>query len=200
MKFQQTLFGFVLSLGICAAMAVGPAPDAIVKSTVQEVMNTLRTDSKVTQEEAIKLVQAKVFPHFDFKRLTAQAMGKHWAAATPEQQEKLAREFQIMLARAYVNQLIANRDSSVDVKSAVYGAGNKDATVTSDVTNPKTGQSTSLTYAFSDTANGWKVGNVSVDGVSLVTSYRNSFNNVVRQNGVDGLLQKIIDKNAQASK
>lgn len=200
MKLIQTVIGCIFSLGMSAVYAAGTAPDTIVKDTVQDVMNTLRTDSKVTNEEAVKLVEAKVFPHFDFQRLTAQAMGKHWAAAKPEQQQQLAQQFQIMLARAYVNQLIANRDATVEVKPAVYGSGKKDATVTSDVTNAKTGQKTSLTYAFNDSANGWKVGNVSVDGVSLVTSYRNSFNNVVRQNGIDGLLKKISDKNAQATK
>lgn len=198
MKLMHIVSAAVLSLGMQIAVAAGPAPDALVKSTVQEVMDTLRKDSKVTSEEAIRLVQAKVFPHFDFQRLTAQAMGKHWAAATPEQQAQLTREFQTMLARTYVNQLIANRESSVEVKPAVIGSGGKDATVTSEVTNPKTGQKTSLTYAFNDTPSGWKVGNVSVDGVSLVTSYRNSFNNVVRQEGVDGLIRKIVAKNTQA--
>lgn len=199
MKLIKTLLAFVFALSFASAMA-GPAPDAIVRSTVQEVMNNLRNDSKITADEAIQLVQSKVFPHFDFTRLTSAAMGKHWAAATPEQQKQLTREFQIMLARTYVNQLIANRDSTVEVKPAVYGASGKDATVTSEVTNPKTGQTTSLTYSFAEGANGWKVGNVSVDGVSLVTSYRNSFNNVIRQNGIDGLIQKMTEKNAQNSK
>lgn len=200
MKLIQTLTGFILSVSMAVASATATAPDTIVKNTVQEVMNTLRADSKVTAEEAIRLVETKVFPHFDFQRLTAQAMGKHWAAASPEQQKQLVREFQIMLARTYVNQLIANRDANVEIKPAVMGSSGKDATVTSEVSNPKSGQKVSLTYSFVDNGNAWKVSNVSVDGVSLVTSYRNSFNNVVRQSGIDGLLQKISEKNAQASK
>lgn len=200
MKLMQTVLGLGLALSLNVAVAAGPAPDVIVKTTVQEVMNTLKNDSKVTTTEAIRLVETKVFPHFDFDRVTAQAMGKNWAAATPEQKQRLTKEFQTMLVRAYVNQLIANRNSTVEVKPAVFGASGKDATVTSEVTNPSNGQKTTLAYAFYDGNNGWKVGNVSVDGVSLVTSYRNSFTNAVKQGGVEGLIQKMAEKNAQAAK
>lgn len=197
MKLMQIVSGIALCLSMSVALASSQSPDVIVKNTVQEVMTTLRTDSKVTTDDAIRLVETKVFPHFDFQRITAQALGKHWASATPEQQKRLVREFQTLLVRAYVNQLIANRDANVEIKPAVMGS-NKDATVTSEVSNPKTGQKLSLTYAFIDNGNGWKVSNVSVDGVSLVTSYRNSFNNVVRQSGIEGLLQKMAEKNQKS--
>ena len=180
------------------ALAVGPAPDVLVKTTVQDVMTTLKNDQNVTTSEAIRLVEAKVFPHFDFPRITQQVLGKNWNAATAEQQQKLVQEFQKMLVRTYVKQLINNRNSQVDVRPPLMADSGKEASVSTDVNNAQTGQKVNISYSFADTTNGWKVKNVTVDGVSLLTSYRNSFNDAVKQGGIDGLIQKMVNKNARA--
>lgn len=200
MNTWRTLVAFIFATSTSVALASSPAPDVIVKNTVQEVMSSLRTDSKIDTDAAIQLVQTKVFPYFDFERLSAQALGRHWATATPEQQKRISSEFQTLLVRAYVNQLLANRNSSVEIKPVVLGTDGKSATVESVVVNPSTGKKVSLAYGFNDSANGWKVGNVSVEGISLVTSYRNSFNDVIRKDGIEGLITKMHQKNTQPAK
>lgn len=200
MNTWRTLIAVIFAASTNMALASSPAPDAIVKNTVQEVMSSLRTDSKIDTNAAIQLVQTKVFPYFDFDRLSAQALGRHWPTATPEQQKRISSEFQTLLVRAYVNQLLANRNSNVEIKPAALGADGKSASVESIVSNPSTGKKISLTYGFVDSANGWKVNNVSVEGISLVTSYRNSFNDVVRKDGIEGLITKMRQKNTQPAK
>lgn len=199
MNTWRALIGFIFAASTSLALASTPGPDEIVKSTVQEVMGSLRTNTKIDTDGAIKLVQAKVLPYFDFQRLSAQALGRHWATATPEQQKRISSEFQTLLVRSYVNQLLANRNSSVEIKPSVAGSDGKSATIESIVTNPTTGKKITLAYGFNDSPNGWKVGNVSVEGISLVTSYRNSFNDVVRKDGIEGLIAKMHQKNTQAA-
>ena len=199
MKFWKILITVLSLMTIGLAQAAGPQPDALVKSTIQEVMTSLHNDSKIDAEGAVKLVTDKVFPHFDFERITQLAMGKNWNEASADQQQHLVKEFEELLVRSYVNQLLANRNSAVDVKQAIITPDGKDASVITEVTNASSGNKVSIAYSLSDSAAGWKVNNISVDGVSLVTSYRSSFNNAIRQGGIDGLIQKIHDKNAQAS-
>jgi len=177
-------------------------PDVLVKDTSQDVLAIVKKDKDIqagSQKKLLDLVEAKVLPHFDFKRMTQLAVGKHWRTATPAQQESLTNEFRTMLVRTYSNSLSAYKNQTIEYKAFTMKAGDTDVTVRTQVIQPG-GQPVPINYALEKQPNGWKVYDVEVDGVSLVTNYRGSFGTEIGKTGVDGLIKTLVDKNQTAAK
>jgi phospholipid transport system substrate-binding protein len=128
--------------------------------------------------------------------MTALAMGPNWRKATPEQQQALVSEFRTLLVRTYSTALTAYRNQVIEVKPLRAKPGDTDVLVRSEVRQSGT-EPVTLDYSMEKTANGWKVYDVTVGGVSLVTTYRESFAAEVRNAGVDGLIRSLAEKNRQ---
>jgi phospholipid transport system substrate-binding protein len=181
------------------ASAQEPAPDALVKTVTQDVIAVIKQDKEIQsgdRKKTIALVEEKVLPHFNFTRMTALAMGANWRKATPEQQRALVDEFRTLLVRTYSTALSAYRNQVIEVKPLRAKPADTDVTVRSEVRQSGT-EPVTLDYSMEKTANGWKVYDVAVGGVSLVTTYRDAFANEVRNVGVDGLIKSLADKNRQ---
>ena len=182
-----------------AALAQDTAPDTLVKGVTQEVLGVIKQDKDIqagNQRKAIALVEEKVLPHFNFARMTALAMGPNWRKATPEQQKALIEQFRTLLVRTYSSALSSYRNQVIDFKPLRAQAADADVLVRSEVKQPG-GEAVSIDYSMEKTPSGWKVYDVVVGGVSLVTTYRDTFTNEVRNNGVDGLIKALTDKNRQ---
>ena len=182
-----------------AALAQDTAPDTLVKGVTQEVIGVIKQDKDIqagNQRKTIALVEEKVLPHFNFARMTALAMGPNWRKATPEQQKALIEQFRTLLVRTYSSALSAYRNQVIDFKPLRVQAADADVIVRSEVKQPG-GEAVSIDYSMEKTSAGWKVYDVVVGGVSLVTTYRDTFTNEVRNNGVDGLIKALADKNRQ---
>ena len=121
-----------------------------------------------------QLVEAKVLPNFDFNRMTQLALGKHWPRATAKQKQALVTEFRNLLVRTYSSSLTAFTNQTVEFKPLTMKPGDTDVTVHSEIRQPG-GQPIPIDYSMYKTAFGWKVYDVSIDSVSLVTNYRASF-------------------------
>jgi phospholipid transport system substrate-binding protein len=187
------------ALAIPAASAQDLTPDALVKAVTQEVIAVIKEDKAIQagdRKKTIALVEEKVLPHFNFTRMTALAMGPNWRKATPEQQQALVNEFRTLLVRTYSTALTAYRNQVIDVKPLRAKPGDTDVLVRSEVRQSGT-EPVTLDYSMEKTANGWKVYDVTVGGVSLVTTYRESFAAEVRNAGVDGLIRSLAEKNRQ---
>ena len=173
------------------------APDALVKRVAEETLNTLRADKDLQSGNPAKvkqLIESKLVPHFDTGRMTALAMGRNWRAATAEQQKQLTEQFQSLLIRTYSNALTSYRDNAMNYKPLRMNAGDTEVVVRTEVTRP--GQApVPIDYSMEKTPEGWKAYDVVVAGVSLVTNYRDEFNDVVKSSGVDGLIKTLADKN-----
>jgi phospholipid transport system substrate-binding protein len=128
--------------------------------------------------------------------MTALAMGPNWRKATPEQQKALIDQFRTLLVRTYSSALSSYRNQVIDFKPMRGQAADADVIVRSEVKQPG-GEPVSIDYSMEKTPGGWKVYDVVVGGVSLVTTYRETFTNEVRNNGVDGLIKALADKNRQ---
>jgi phospholipid transport system substrate-binding protein len=184
-------------LASAASLAQEMAPDALVRKSVDEVLGVIRADKELQNGNPKKvhaLVEEKVLPHFDFTRMTRLAVGRNWAQASDAQKQALTREFQTLLVRTYSTSISQYRNQTIDVKPAKLAAGDKD-TVVKTVVNQPGGQPIPIDYAMERTDRGWKVYDVLVDGVSLVTTYRTSFNDQVQKGGVDGLVKTLADRN-----
>ncbi|MBK6975169.1 MAG: ABC transporter substrate-binding protein [Sterolibacteriaceae bacterium] len=197
--FTSLLFAVSLLPGL--AVAQNAAPDALVKTVTDEVLQIVRTDKAIqsgSTSRAIDLVEQKVLPHFDFMHMTRLAVGKDWRSASPDQQKALAGEFKTLLVRTYSNALTSYKDQAVDFKPFKMQSSDTDVLVRSEIRQP-TGRPVQLDYNLAKEAGGWKVYDVIVAGVSLVTNYREQFAQEVRAGGIDGLVKSLKKRNAELS-
>jgi len=188
-----------LVLGCGTAFANMEAPDALVKRVTDDVLTIVRTDQDIQNgntSKAIALVEAKVLPYFNFHRMTALAVGKDWRQASPEQKKRLAGEFRTLLVRTYSNALTSYRNQTVVYKPLRMQAGDTDVLVRTEIRQPGQ-QAVQLDYGLEKDDSSWKVYDVVVAGISLVTNYRESFAQEVRNGGIDGLIAAIAAKNKQ---
>ena len=201
-KFMKYLISLVMGLVFSVSLAFAQGalpPDALVKKVTEDVLSAVRADKDIQSgdtRKAIELVRTKAAPHFNFRRMTALAMGKDWRQASAEQKTKLTAEFEQLLIRTYSNALTSYKDQTVRYKPFKAREGDTDVVVKTEVLQPG-GQPIQLDYALEKDADGWKVFDVVVAGVSLVTNYRDTFNQEVRTNGIDGLIKMLADKNKQ---
>lgn len=199
MKFlSKATLTFLASMVLAiTAFADDVSPDVLVRNVTTEVLDILRKDKDIQNgnaKKAAELVEVKVLPNFDFQRMTAQAVGKEWRQATPAQQKALAEEFRTLLVRTYSNALTAYKNQTVEYKPFKMGAADTDVWVKTEVKQPGA-KSVEINYNLSKGANGWKVYDVMIAGVSLVTSYRDQFRQEVSANGIDGLVKSLQAKN-----
>jgi phospholipid transport system substrate-binding protein len=182
-----------------AALAQELAPDALVKKISDEVIAAIRQDRGIQAGDPRKihdLVDAKVLPHFNFRRTTQIAMGASWRRATPEQQDELASQFKRLLVRTYSGALASYRDQVIEFRPLRAKPGETEVTVRSLVRQGGTAP-VAIDYDLEKRDAGWKVFDVRVDGISLAANYRSAFADEIRNNGIDGLIALLASRNGQ---
>ncbi|MGC2518774.1 MAG: ABC transporter substrate-binding protein [Burkholderiales bacterium] len=197
---MKLLLSFVLVLLAPLAQAQDTAPDELVKTIAQDVLAIVKQDKDIQAGNSRKianLVESKVLPHFNFTHMTQLAMARNWRLASPDQQKALTAEFRTLLVRTYSAALTSYRDQVIEFKPLRAKPEDTEVTVKSEVKQPGT-QSIPIDYGMEKTPTGWKVFDVKVDGVSLVTTYRETFASEVREHGVDGLIKSLATKNRDA--
>lgn len=190
-----------LALATAAMAQAQESPEALVKRVSQDVIATIKADPLVqagNQARIREVMETKLLPNFDFARMTALAMGRNWRAATPEQQQRLTDEFRTLLVRTYSGALNKYRDETIEYKPLRMNPGDTDVTVRTAVLRPG-GAPIQIDYGMAKTPSGWKAHDVIIGGVSLVTNYRDEFNEQIRNGGVDGLLETLAEKNKGAA-
>jgi phospholipid transport system substrate-binding protein len=180
-----------------ANAAAQQAPDALVRDVTTEVLEIVRADKAIQAGEThrvMELVDAKVLPHFDFRRMTMLAVGRDWRDASAEQQGRLIEAFRTLLVRTYSNALTQYRDQTIEFKPTRFAATETRVQVRTEV-HQSGAQPIGIDYMLEKSDAGWKVFDVIVAGVSLVTNYRGSFTQEIRSGGVDGLIKSLEAKN-----
>lgn len=197
MKLLRNLLLAVALAGCVGAQAAEVGPDVLAKTTTQEVLAIIKQDKDLqngNQKKVLDLVESKILPHFDFSRMTRLAVGRYWRNATSVQQQALTDEFRTLLVRTYSNSLANYRNQTIEFKPFKMQPGETDVTIRTEVIQPG-GQPIPIDYSMEKTAQGWKVYDVSVDGVSLVVNYRSSFASEIRRSGIEGLISTLAKKN-----
>lgn len=198
---MKLISNYVRSVLIVAAMflsaqaqAANTPPDVLVKSTTEEVLAVINKTSD--RQQLLQAAELKVLPHFNFRRMTQLAVGKSWSQATPEQQQALEKEFRNLLVRTYTNALAASKktEASVQVSPLKIEPSSAEVTVKTKVT-PSGGKPIPIDYQMESSSSGWKVYDVVVENISLVTNYRETFAAEVRSSGIDGLIRSLAEKN-----
>lgn len=198
---KKFIFGVLMCLAAGVVDAEVIAPDALIKNTVQEVIAIIKADKDIQsgdQKKIIALVDAKVLPNFDFSRMTQLAVGKYWRTATPEQKQSLVTEFRNMLVRTYTKVFTVYRDQTVEVKPPRMATDDTEVTVKTVISKPGS-QPILVDYEMKKSDSGWKAFDISIDGVSMVMSYRGTFATQIQASGIDGLIKMLSDKNVNAA-
>jgi phospholipid transport system substrate-binding protein len=186
-----------LALAFPVAAFAEEAPDALVKRVAEELVAIIKADKDLQSGNTAKVVELadqKVLPHFDFERMTRLAVGRNWAQASDAQKQALIKEFRTLLVRTYSISLSQYRDQTIEVKPARVGPQDKEATVRTAVIQ-KGGPPIPIDYSMEKADSGWKVYDVIIDGASLVTTYRGTFNDQIQKGGIDGLIKTLQERN-----
>jgi phospholipid transport system substrate-binding protein len=176
-------------------------PDTLVKQTATEVIDTIKKDKDIQNGDMKKIValtEEKILPHFDFERMSRIVLGRNWVKASKEQQAQFLTEFRTLLVRTYSSALAKYRNQTIDYKPLRAASGDTDVTVKTEILQPG-GPAVPVDYTLEKKNDEWKVYDVVIEGVSLVTNYRGQFANEIKSGGMDGLIQRLADKNKQNS-
>jgi phospholipid transport system substrate-binding protein len=207
MKSHQTIQKYYVALLSSLFLFVGGAyaqavdqltPDGLIKTVVSDVMASVKSDPEIQKgsiPRIVDLVEKKIVPYTDMRRTTEMAMGPNWKKATPEQQVQLVNEFKNLLIRTYSGALSQLRDQTVQFKPLRAAPDDKEVVVRTIVIGR--GDPVPLDYRLEKTANGWRVYDMNIMGVWLVEAYRNQFANQISQNGVEGLVKFLQERNKQ---
>jgi phospholipid transport system substrate-binding protein len=193
--------GFFVSLFVGVGNANAElAPDVLVKQTADDVLTIIKNDREIqagNQQKLYAVIEEKILPNFDFDRVCRMVLGKNWKSATPEQQAIFQKEFRSLLLRTYSSALSKYKDQVIEYKPMRYEVDEKNVSVKTQILQSG-GQPIAVDYSLVKGAAGWKVYDIVIESVSLVTNYRSQFSNEIRQNGLDSLNKKLADKNTVA--
>ena len=190
-----------LALSMFLATAVGAqelGPEDLVKKVTNDVLDSIKSDKQLQagdRRKALAMAEQKILPHVDFREATLLAMGKSWHAATPEQQTRAVNEFRSMLVRIYSNAIDVYRGQTLKVLPVRLAPGATEVTVRNQYLREGR-PPVAVEYSMKKTPEGWKIFDISVEGVSLVMTYRSEFEQITRTSGVEGLIKRLQAKNA----
>ena len=198
MRLLMTLIFAAFAVTVRAEV---PPPDVLAKNTTNEVLRIVRQDKDLKNgntRKILALVEEKILPNFDFRKMTQLAVVKNWGKASQEQQQELVEQFRTLLVRTYSASLTSVSDYKIEFTPLKIAPGDDDVTVNTVVSKPGA-PPIPIDYRMEKQDNGWKVFDVMVDNVSMVTVYRNSFNSEVRKGGIEGLVASLTRRNQQSA-
>lgn len=201
-NFIQLFAVMMLSfLAFSASAQAMPEPQALVKEASDNMLKALKDHEAELESDPQKiytLVQEILFPHFDFERMARLALGRSWRDASAEQQTKFVEEFRLLLVRTYATAMLEYTNEEIRFLPFRDDVEKGRVTVPMEVVQPN-GPSVPMSLAlYKNKNNEWKVYDVKIEGISLVTNYRSSFNRDIRTSGMDALIESLSKRNDKA--
>lgn len=197
MKLLSNLFLGLVFIGASSLAQANVSADVFVKGVADDVLTIVKKDKDIQngdQEKIFALAEEKIMPNFNFDHVCRLVLGKNFSRASKEQQDAFQREFRTLLIRTYASALSKYRNQTIQYKPLRDIADDKQVSVKTQILQPG-GQPIAVDYTLEQIADTWKVYDITIEGVSLVTNYRGQFSDEIRQNGMDGLIQRLVDKN-----
>lgn len=201
----------LLGVALAAFLAAGwqgarattvEAAQALAEETTQKLLATFKRERAAIEEDKNRLyalVDEIVLPHFDFVIMSKRVLGKHWRDATPEQRRRFVEEFKTLLVHTYAVALLEYQDQKIVFLPPRERSGGSQASIRMQI-EQAAGPTIPINYELYLDDGAWKVYDVAVDGVSLVINFRSTFSSEIRQNGLDGLIARLAEKNQQRKK
>lgn len=182
---------------LLAAAELSPAQQ-VIHDTSNEIKLVLKRDRDLLKSDpayVYELVDNVLVPHVDLNRISGLVLGRYWKRATAEQQDSFKHEFKRMLVRTYATAFNELDDWDIQFLQTTEGRQPNDVLVRTKIS--RNGPPVAVDYRMRDHGEGWKVYDVKIEGMSLVTNYRSSFNRLIRTSGIDGLLVHLAESNDQ---
>lgn len=198
-SLAATLLTVLVAGAALTATAADEPPDAVIQRLSNSVLENIRNDKSIKEgdlTQVMALVDAKIMPNVNFKRMTASAIGPTWRQATPEQQTRLQEEFKILLVRIYAGALAQVSDQTILIKPLRAAPQDQEVLVRTEVRGRS--DPIQLDYRLEKTpgeGSGWKIYNLNVLGVWLVETYRSQFAREINNSGIDGLIKLLAERN-----
>lgn len=190
-----------LTLGFSTLTLAEVAPDTLVKTTADDVLEIIKNDKDIqagNKEKIFALAEEKILPNFNFERVSRLVLGKNYTTASKDQQTAFQNEFRTLLLHTYASALSKYRNQKIDFKPLRAQPTDTKVTVKTEIIQPG-GQPIAIDYRLAKEPNGWKVYDIVIENISLVVNYRDQFNNEIKQNGMDGLIKRLAEKNKAAA-
>lgn len=197
---KKHIFTFLLILASFTTMAGEVrAEDAreLIKTTAEEIISHVKTNRSGLENDPSQLyalVNEKIVPFVDFPRMSRWILGKNWRKASDAQKAQFTEEFKKLLIKTYATALLKLSNEVITYPSVKNKVKNGKVSIKSEVILPG-GQRFSLQYRMHHKDQNWKIYDVSVDGVSLISTYRSSFSTEIRKVGLEGLIANLVNKN-----
>lgn len=198
---KSLLLVLVLGLSLLGVARAEVAPENLVRDTTTQILADVKKNHELYAHDysrLYKMAEEKVLPHFDFRRMSQWVLGRAWRDATPDQRERFTAAFRDHLVATYSTALLNYRDEEIVYLPVQHRPGEDDVVVKTEVKQGGGKPNVPIHYSFYKNSNGeWKVYDISIEGVSLVTNYRSVYATKVREKGLDALITEIVDGNKQ---
>lgn len=194
---KQACVAICLWLGLAGAVAATTPADQVIRETSKEVTAELeanRAELEQNPKRLYQMVEEIVLPHFDFERMSRYVLGQHWRDASPEQQQQFVSEFKTLLVRTYATALFEYTGQEIEYKPFRHEEGDRQAVVQT-VVQRADGPPIPIDYSLVQSDGEWKVYDVKIENLSLVTNYRAQYGRIVQSQGMSELIAQLSQKN-----
>ena len=179
-------------------------PDELVRKATDEILATIKANRDAYSKDhtrLYKMAEEKVLPHFDFARMSQWVLGLNWRKATPEQRGLFVAQFRDLLVRTYSTALLNYTDQEIIYRPLKFKETDEDVLVKTEVKQSGGSPNVPINYSFYKNKDGlWKVYDVTIEGVSIVTNYRSVYASKIRDQGMDALLASMAQSAKEARK
>lgn len=192
------LFLFLVSPGLRAEVM----PDQLLRTTIGKISVLLQTDRNADPEDPRILYAMidfceEVLPHIDFRAMSKSALGRYWHSASPNQRAQFTREFRNFLIRVYGTALRKYSKQEIVYFPFLAKPGDKAAVVKTEVKQTSGAPNIQVHYSFYKVHSVWKLYDISIEGVSLITNYANTYADMIQKEGIDALIASIAKSNKE---
>jgi len=170
------------------------APEVLVKNTTDKILQALKSNKDTKPADVFKLVDEIVLPHFDFQRMAKLVLAKYWKTASTAQRARFVEEFRALIVRTYATALLDYTDEKVHFLSSLGDVTKRRVTIRTQVKKPGSSLQIPIYYEMYLPKDEWKVYDVKVDNVSLVTTYRSAYKERIKREGLDKLIDTLAKK------
>lgn len=199
--FLLSLLLLIINLSVTfnASAETLAAPQVGIQESSEKLRLKLQDKSFIHDFPRVKeFVQQNIYPYVDFSRMSALVLGHNWKEATAENRERFTKEFQTLLVRTYSRAFVEFKDWSIRYLPLNMEPGATKVIVNTEVLQPGI-QPIGVSYRMVLVDGQWKAYDIMIEGVSLVTNYRSSFNDEIARSGsLATVISDLEKRNAQA--
>lgn len=193
-KMMQWMMVTALALSMTASALAQTAESAVavVKESVTVVLDDLRQNQRLYEQNPValnRLISTKMLPYFDERAMAVKVLGQHWRTATKQQKEDFIKEFKQLVMRTYSSNLLDYTNATVSYGNASLLSRNRIARVDVNVKKAD-GKTYPLMLTLIHKKNQWKIMDVSMEGLSVITVYHDALAEEIAQKGLQGIIDE----------